>query len=450
MRQTPLPARAPGRRRLLGGMAALAALAATGAGTAGCAAPAAVGAGRTRVRFWHLFGGGDGVSMRTMLDAYRAAHPEVALEASTLQWGAPYYTKLGMAGAGGRAPEVAALHLARLPGFGPGSLLDPFDTGLLAEHGVTEEDFPADLWRRGRIGGRQYAVPLDTHPMVLYYNTDLCAKAGLLGPDGRLKPVRGTEEFTAALRAAGKATGGPGLVVETLGAGTIGPWRLFATFYSQTGGTLLDEGATRITLDDTRALRVLRFMRRLTDEGLAHRRVDYNGTVGVFGGGETAFLLNGEWEVGTFTNLGLPFSMSRVPNLFGRPTAQADSHCLVLPHQRDRGGETNEAAHAFVAWLLRNSAEWARGGHVPAYLPVLEEPAYLDLHPQSEYRSVIDDVALDPPAWFAGSASTMWIELGAVLSGVLTGSRTPQGALAEMRDRLQALLDTPDPLGGDA
>ncbi|GAA2388483.1 extracellular solute-binding protein [Streptomyces glaucosporus] len=451
MRRTSLPGRAPSRRRVLGGMAALAALAATGAvGTAGCAAPAAVGRGRTRVRFWHLYGGGDGVNMQTMLDAYRAAHPEIALEASTLQWGAPYYTKLGMAGAGGRAPEVAALHLARLPGFGPGRLLDPFDLDLLAEHGVTERDFPADLWRRGRIGGAQYAVPLDTHPMVLYYNTDICAEAGLLGPDGRLKPIRGTEEFTAALRAAGKVTGKPGLVVETLGAGTIGPWRLFSTFYSQTGGTLLNEDATRITVDDAKALDVLRFMRRLTEEGLAHRRVDYNGTVGVFGGGETAFLLNGEWEVSTFANLDLPFSMTRVPALFGRPNAQADSHCFVLPHQRDRGGETNEAAHAFVAWMLKNTVEWAKGGHVPAYLPVLEEPAYLDLEPQSEYRSVIDDVALDPPAWFAGSASTMWIELGAVFSGVLTGSRTPRGALEEAKARLRELLDTPDPLGGQA
>ncbi|MDG9703372.1 extracellular solute-binding protein [Streptomyces sp. DH37] len=451
MRRTSASERAPSRRRVLGGMAALAGLTAAGAaGAAGCAAPAAVGAGRTRLRFWHLFGGGDGVNMQTMLDAYRAAHPEIALQASTLQWGAPYYTKLGMAGAGGRAPEVAALHLARLPGFGPGRLLDPFDLDLLAEHGVTAGDFPADLWRRGRIGGAQYAVPLDTHPMVLYYNTDICRRAGLLGRDGKLRPVRGTEEFAAALRAAGKVTGKPGLAVETLGAGTIGPWRVFSTFYSQTGGTLLDETATRITIDDGKALKVLRFMRRLTEEGLAHRRLDYNGTVGVFGGGETAFLLNGEWEVSTFANLDLPFSMTRVPNLFGRPTAQADSHCFVLPHQRDRGGAGNEAAHAFVAWMLRNTVEWAKGGHVPAYLPTLEKPGYLDLEPQSEYRSVIDDVVLDPPAWFAGSASAMWIELGAVLSGVLTGSRTPQEALDEARSRLQALLDTPNPLGGDA
>ncbi len=385
-----------------------------------------------------------------MLDAFRRSHPGIDLESATLQWGAPYYTKLGMAGAGGRAPEVAALHLARLAGFAPGRLLNPFDLDLLAEHGVTPADFPEDLWRRGAVDGRQYAVPLDTHPMVLYYQTEICERAGLLDGDGRLRALRGRDDFTAAVRAAGEVTGRPGLVLETLGSETIGPWRLFATFYAQTGGALLSEDGTRIALDDAKALDVLEYMRMLTAEGLASPRVDYQGSVGLFSGGETGFFLNGEWEVATFTNTGMPFSMTRVPSLFGSGAAQADCHAFVLPHQNDRGGAANEAAHAFVAWMLRHSVDWAAGGHVPAYLPALSDPAYLAMQPQSEYRSVIDEVALDPPVWFAGSASSLWIELGAVFSGVLTGTRSPRDALEEARDRLADLLDTPSPFGETA
>ncbi|GAB2827963.1 extracellular solute-binding protein [Streptomyces daliensis] len=451
---TSTPRQAPSRRRLLGtaakaaGLAGLGAFGAAGAlGTAGCAAPASVAAGKTQLRYWHLFGGGDGVNMSAMLDVFRKEHPEFDLEVAQLQWGAPYYTKLGMAGAGGRAPEVAALHLARLPGFGPGRLLDPFDLDLLAEHGVEPGNFPEQIWRRGAVDGKQYAVPLDTHPIVLFYNTKICEKAGLLDGSGKLKTLRGTEEFTEALRAITKVTKRPALVTETLGPDVVGPWRIFATFYSQTGGTLLDPTGTRMTIDDEKALRALEFMRTLTHEGLAVRRVDYNGGVAVFNAGETGFYLNGEWEVTTFTESKLPFSMTRVPNLFGRPTVQADAHAFVLPHQKDRGGPPNEAAHAFVGWMMRHSTDWAKGGHVPAYLPTLKEPAYLKLEPQSAYRSVIEDVALDPPAWFAGSASSMWLALGAVFSGVLTGSRTPREALDEAKSRLRELLDTPSPLG---
>ncbi|MET9378068.1 extracellular solute-binding protein [Streptomyces sp. NPDC002992] len=444
----------PSRRRVLAG--SLGALAATGATgvvgslAAGCAAPTAAASGRTHLRFWHLFGGGDGVNMQTMLSAFRAAHPDIELEATTLQWGAPYYTKLGMAGAGGRAPELAALHMARLAGFGPGRLLDPFDPDLLAEAGVHPEDFPPDLWRRGQIAGRQYAIPLDTHPMVLYYQTELCRKAGLMDGD-RLKPLDGVERFTDALRAVKKVTGAPALVTETLGPDCITPWRLFSTFYSQTGGTVLSPDGKRLALDDAKALRVLEFMASLVEEGLWVRRADYGASVGIFDQGRTAFHLNGGWEVTTFRTGGTAFSMTRVPALFGpRATAQADSHALVLPHRRDRDAATDRAACTFVAWMLKHSAEWAAGGHVPAYLPVLDDPAYLALEPQSAYRSVINDVVLDEPAWFAGSASRMWIELGEVFSTLLTGSRTPRAALTEAKQRLGRLLDTRNPLPGVA
>ncbi|MFD7972665.1 extracellular solute-binding protein [Streptomyces clavifer] len=434
------------RRALAGGAGALAAVGAL----SGCAAPTvAAGPGQTRLRYWHLFGGGDGVTMQGMLDDFRADHPEIALEAATLQWGAPYYTKLGMAGAGGRAPELAVLHLARLAGFAPGRLIDPFDLDLLAAHGVRPQDFPPEIWRRGQVGGKQYAVPLDTHPFVLYYQSEVCEKADLT-EGGRLKPIEGPDEFADALRAAKKVTGRPGLVTETLGPDCITPWRLFSTFYAQTGGTVLSADGKRLALDDAKALRVLEYLAALVEEGLMVRRADYGASVGIFNGGQTAFHLNGEWEITTFRTAGLPFSMARVPALFGSAATQADCHTFVLPHQTDRGGAPNEAAHTLVAWMLRNSVAWAEGGHVPAYLPVLEDPAYLGLKPQSEYRDVIDDVALDEPAWFAGSASRLWIELGAVFSGVLTGSRTPRGALTEAKARLRTLLDTRNPLPGDA
>ncbi|WP_329061767.1 extracellular solute-binding protein [Streptomyces sp. NBC_01429] len=440
------------RRRALAGLggavATVGGLGAAGAVTTGCAAPSGVAEGRTRLRYWHLFGGGDGVTMTGMVDAFAAAHPDIGLEAAQLQWGSPYYTKLGMAGAGGRAPEVAVSHLARLAGFAPGRLLDPFDLDLLSGHGVRADRFPPEIWRRGRFNGRQYAIPLDTHPMVLYYNTDVCARAGLLGDDGGLRPIAGSAQFTAALRAAKKATGVPALTTETLGPDAATPWRLFATLYAQTGGAVLSADGKRLALDDTRALRALDYMAMLTDEGLMARRTDYAGAIGVFNDGKTAFHLNGEWEVTTFTLSGLPFSMTRVPALLGSAAAQADCHSFVLPHQQDRSGAGNEAAHTFVAWMVKHSVDWARGGHVPAYLPTLDDPAYLRLTPQSAYRSVINDVALDQPAWFAGSASLMWIELGAVFSGVLTGSRTPRDALREAKARLRKLLDTPDPLGG--
>src|SRR5882672_1631243 len=181
------------RREFLAGSAAL--------GIAGMTAGCAGGdlfAGGVPLRFWNLFGGGDGVNMLAMLDAFRTANPDVNVEASTLAWGPPYYTKLAMAAAGGRAPDVAILHMSRLPAYAPTGLLDPFDLEQLAEAGVRPADFLPAIWESGRHNGQSFAVPLDTHPFVMYYNVDVCRKAGLLDDSGRLRPLTGPDQLIDA------------------------------------------------------------------------------------------------------------------------------------------------------------------------------------------------------------------------------------------------------------
>ena len=76
-----------------------------------------------------------------------------AVNRTILDWGASYYTKLAMSAAGGRASDVAALHLSRLAAYAPGGLLDPWDLDLLAEFGVTEENFAPAVWRRAQHDG---------------------------------------------------------------------------------------------------------------------------------------------------------------------------------------------------------------------------------------------------------------------------------------------------------
>jgi multiple sugar transport system substrate-binding protein len=191
------------RRRFVTGLLALGA-----AGlAAGCSGGDLFTGSRTPLRFWNLFGGGDGVNMLAMIDAFRQANPDVDVEAATLAWGPPYYTKLAMAAAGGRAPDLAIMHLSRLPAYAPPGLLDPIDVDLLGEFGVRPTDFPPNIWAQAQHDGRAYAVPLDTHPFVMYYNVDVCRQAGLLDADGTLRPLSGPDQLIAAFLAAKKVTG---------------------------------------------------------------------------------------------------------------------------------------------------------------------------------------------------------------------------------------------------
>jgi multiple sugar transport system substrate-binding protein len=41
----------------------------------------------------------------------------------------------------------------------------------------------------------------------------------------------------------------------------------------------------------------------------------------------------------------------------------------VLPHQNGRRAADTKATIEYIAWMLKHSAEWAAGGHIPAYQP---------------------------------------------------------------------------------
>ena len=95
--------------------------------------------------------------------------------------------------------------------------------------------------------------------------------------------------------------------------------------------------------------------------------------------------------------------------------------------------------------MMKNSFIWAQGGHIPAYLPMLESAEYRDLTPQSNYAGVADDVVLDPNAWFCGSGSDMEVQASMPMREAMAGSIEPKEAVDQIRASMQELVDTPKP-----
>ncbi len=435
------PARGPAsidRRSFLRGAAGVGTVAAL-AGCAGPVAEALTGDSGAGLTYWNLFGGGDGARMSEMEQAYRRQPGSADLQAVTLTWGVPYYTKLAMAMAGGSPPDVAVLHLSRMPQFGPSKLLRPFRADELRSIDVSEETIAPLLWKGATYDGRLLAVPLDTHPLVLYYNTEVCRKAGLLDNDGRLKPLTGKADVLAAFAAAKKVTGKYGVTFDTQ---QYSPWRLFWPLIRQQGAQLFSDDGSRYVLDDAQGVPALEFLRGLThDGGLAPAGRDYAASVALFQAGAAGFHLNGEWEVTTFTDAKLPFDMTLMPQVFDDKQTWADSHAFVIP----AGAKNVEAAVTFIGAMLRQSLTWSKGGHIPAYTPVRTSPAYLDLVPQSHYASEIEHVAYDPPVWFSGAASHMEDRANSILAAVINDQLTPTAGLAQLRSSMEDLLALPEP-----
>ena len=398
-----------------------------------------------KLTYWNLFGGGDGANMITMEDQFRAARPRVPLEATTLAWGNPYYTKLSLATASGNPPDVGIAQVTRLPLLArAGQLTDVLKAGV-GEAGITKDAFTPAAWQKATVDGTTVAVPLDTHPFVLFYNTDLAKKAGLLGPDGALKPIKGTQEFVSALQAMKKVTGQFGGVVNISSASTASSWRWFATLYYQLGGQVVGDNGTQLLLDDDKAAKALDFMRSLTKDGLLPSSADDAGVASLFASGKAGFVLEGVWNIPTYREAGTPFGVVPVPALMAdRAVSYADSHALIIPNNPNRSPEATRNAVAFIRSLLDSSPTWAQGGHVPAWLPVQKSQGVQKL--ESSYIGAAYDAQYDPDAWYSGAGSDFQILMGSAIGGVQNGTSDVSTAIRSMRDRLTRYTQTSPPV----
>ena len=425
---------------------------------AGCASPVvtSITGGQPStadVIFWHLFGGGDGANMTTMVKKFQASSHR-SVEATLLPWGNPYYTKLALSASSGRPPDVAIAHLSRLPLLAEAGLLQPVEEAGVGAVGITKDKFTPAAWSKATVHGTVYAVPLDTHPFLMFYNVALAKKAGLLNAAGdNLKPMHGKDDFVNALKAMKQAGGKYGAV----SANTADPattWRFFMTLYSALAGPIVADAGTKVAIDQAALEETFAFMQTLTGPlGLMPSNAT-DTTVGtLFGQGNVGFLFDGEWQIPTYRGIKLPngkpleFNVVPFPAILGSKTvAYADSHSLVIPKSSGRSAQRTADAVRFIKGLLDESAIWAGGGHVPAWLPVQTSKAFLTQKPQSNYVKAAFNAVYDPVAWYTGAGSDFQNAAGSVITNVLAGSTSPKAGAAAMKSSLKTFTTALPPV----
>jgi len=120
-------------------------------------------------------------------------HPEITVEFQTTSF-PDYWTKLPALAASGKLPDIVSLQSLRAPGFA--QLMDPLNDRIAAEKFAIDELEPSIVKGLQR-GGKQFALPYDFGPLILYYNHDLFTQAGIPVP----KPGWTEQDFMAAARA---------------------------------------------------------------------------------------------------------------------------------------------------------------------------------------------------------------------------------------------------------
>ena len=128
------------------------------------------------IEFWSVFTGGDGEAMQEIVDAYNATNPEYTV-VHRMMAQEDLYQNLPLAVQSGTdVPDLAINHVDRLQLNKENDIYLPMDEYIAANGNITADKYNAAAWNPGEIDGHRYAVPLDVHGYLTYYNKDLVEK----------------------------------------------------------------------------------------------------------------------------------------------------------------------------------------------------------------------------------------------------------------------------------
>lgn len=380
------------------------------------------------LKFWNGFTGGDGPTMKALVEAFNSEHANIAVTMTTMQW-ADYYSKLPTAVTSGNGPDVGIMHVDSVATNAARNVIQPLDDVASALE-LAEGDFAPVPWNAGIYDDKRYAIPLDVHPLGFYYNKDVMEEAGL-DPEAPPTDAASYLEALEALKSAG---------IEGHWASPFpftGGLSLQSLIY-QFGGSLFNEDGTSVTWGEDPAVQALSWWVDLITQGYSPAKVDQDADYIALKNGKTAFNWNGIWQINDLKQTDIGWGVAPLPNIGGTKAAWAGSHQFVLPVQKSPDDNKAQASRVFLNWISEQSQSWAEAGQVPARNSARESSEFTSLAEQSALASQIDDLRFPPTVPGIGDCMS---EFDKALNAATLGGTDPATALADSAGRAQKILE---------
>lgn len=327
------------------------------------------------IDYWSVFTGGDGATMQGMVDAFNASQDEVHVN-HTPMTADDLYQKIPMTvQTGSGVPDVAVVHIERIPNFVTNEMLYAYDMDLINDAaGIVAENYNQAAWAASDIDGEHYGIPLDVHSYVTYINKDLFDKYDL-------------NEFVAdgyitfdEIRQLGDKARAAGYEGEIFNLGWMRAQML--GYYAQEGDGLLSQDGVHPSINNDSMKKAMETMKSLSEDGYTTvKNTDYSSK---FYGGELLVWTEGIWMKAAVVDAGINFEM--FPGVCYAPEtckSWTSSHNFVQFDDEERTEEEDRAVAKFVNWMGENSLTWAKdAGQCPSHLSINNVAEFKDM-PQS-------------------------------------------------------------------
>ncbi|WHY91525.1 ABC transporter substrate-binding protein [Neobacillus cucumis] len=400
---------------------------------AGCASKSEDSAGTAgkgeKITFWAPFSGADGPRMKNIVANYNKLQSKYQVDMQIIPQN-DYYKTVDLSFSGQKSgPDVMIMHADQLTNYESKHLIKDI-TDVAEKAGIKKENYSETAWNAGAFDGKQYSVPLDIHPLILYYNKDLFKAAGL-DPN---KPPKTREEFVAdAKKLTDSSKNQWGFVVPTLWPNQF----IYPTVFFQNGGELLKDG--KPNYNSPEGVEALTFLSDLIHKDkVSPENVQQDGEVTLFLQGKNAMQLNGPWMMEQWDKAGIHYGVAPVPQLGTKTQAvYANGHNFVIPaavkDQKKLDGITD-----FLKYVGNNAMEWARSGQAPASKAIYEQNAeFKKMTQQPQVAKEFTYAKFAPRIANWGQISDpLWAEVNLAL----LGKKDPKQALDDATKKAEQVM----------
>ena len=384
---------------------------------------------KVKLAFWNGFTGGDGPFMEKLVKEFSSKHKNIDVSMNKVEWEV-YYQKVPSAVQSGKGPDLGIMHVDQLPTNAARGVILALDDVANALN-LKESDFVPAVWNAGVYSGKRYGVPLDIHPLGLFYNKGVMEEAGL-NPD---EPPLTKDDYMAALE-------------QLKSKGIQGHWMsplmftgglTFQALLYQFGGQLYSEDATKATFNSQAGVDALTWMVDVVKEGYSPKDIAQDDELTAFQDGKNAFMWNGIWNILTLNEVkDLEWGAAPLPQIGTQKGAWAGSHNFVIMNKRGQDPNKVAASKVFINWISERSAEWAKAGQVPAREEVQESKEFKSLKWQPVFAKEIPYVQFTPPV--PGIADVYYGSLDPAINEAVLLKKEPEAALDEAAGNADELL----------
>jgi len=298
---------------------------------------------------------------------------------------------------------------------------------LAKQLGLSQEDFPTEVWEAGSYKGKRYGIPLDVHSLAQFYNTDQFKQAGIA------EPPTDDASLQAALGKLKKAGLDHPLWMPSRWPAHL----MFLSLLWQNGGEPYAADGSKATFDSDAGVKALTWMVNVIKQGYSPANVAQDSQYIGFKNKKLATTWDGIWQINDLKASGLPFELAPLPNIGGTQAAWANSHHFYITRQATADDNKLQASMTFIDWMSKHSADWAGAGMVPARKSV-RESAQVQNTTQGPIAAQIDTLKFLPPVPGLGDVQAQTLEI-AVADAVL-GKQQPAAALKTAATKASALM----------